>query len=392
MHKIKLGLEILLEKKLPLLRGVRVGLICNPTSVNHDYQHAADLLHAHPEVELTALFGPQHGIRGETQDNMIEWAGFRDRRTGLLAHSLYGTTRKPTAEMLRDVDVLVFDVQDVGTRVYTFIYTMALAMQACKEQGKRMIVLDRPNPIGGTQIEGNILEREHESFVGMFPIPMRHGMTVAELAQLFNQEFEIGCELAVVPMEGYHRAWYYDETDGPWILPSPNLPTVEGCVVYPGTVFLEGTMISEGRGTTRPFELVGAPYAESYAVAEYLNELSLPGVHFRPHSFLPTFQKHAGQICHGVQIHVRSRAEFRPVITGIAVIKAYHDLYPHEFRWKEPPYEYEFDRNPFDVIAGTLRLREQIENGVSVAEIVASWEAGSENFSALSKPYQLYED
>lgn len=392
MHKIKLGLEILLEKKLPLLRGARVGLICNPTSVNHDYQHAADLLHAHPEVELTALFGPQHGIRGETQDNMIEWEGFRDRRTGLLAHSLYGTTRKPTAEMLRDVDVLVFDVQDVGTRVYTFIYTMALAMQACKEQGKRMIVLDRPNPIGGTQIEGNILEREHESFVGMFPIPMRHGMTVAELAQLFNQEFEIGCELAVVPMEGYHRAWYYDETDGPWILPSPNLPTVEGCVVYPGTVFLEGTMISEGRGTTRPFELVGAPYAESYAVAEYLNELSLPGVHFRPHSFLPTFQKHAGQICHGVQIHVRARAEFRPVITGIAVIKAYHDLYPHEFRWKEPPYEYEFDRNPFDVIAGTLRLREQIENGVSVAEIVASWGAGSENFSALSKPYQLYED
>lgn len=392
MHKIKLGLEILLEKKFSLLRGARVGLICNPTSVNHDYQHAADLLHAHPEVELTALFGPQHGIRGETQDNMIEWEGFRDRRTGVMAHSLYGTTRKPTAEMLRDVDVLVFDVQDVGTRVYTFIYTMALAMQACQEQGKKMIVLDRPNPIGGTQIEGNLLEREHESFVGMFPIPMRHGMTVAELAQLFNQEFEIGCELEVVPMEGYHRAWYYDETDGPWILPSPNLPTIEGCVVYPGTVFLEGTMISEGRGTTRPFELVGAPYAESYAVAEYLNALPLPGVHFRPHSFLPTFQKHAGQICHGVQIHVRSRTEFRPVITGIAVIKAYHDLYPHEFRWKEPPYEYEFDRNPFDVIAGTLRLREQIEAGVSVAEIAASWEAGSENFSALSKPYQLYAD
>ncbi|MFN7927659.1 MAG: DUF1343 domain-containing protein [Blastocatellia bacterium] len=390
MHKIKLGLEILLEKKLNLLRGARVGLICNPTSVNHSYQHAADLLHAHPDVTLTALFGPQHGIRGETQDNMIEWEGFRDRRTSVMAHSLYGTTRKPTAEMLRDVDVLLFDVQDVGTRVYTFIYTMALAMQACRELGKKMIVLDRPNPIGGTQIEGNLLEREHESFVGMFPIPMRHAMTVGELAQLFNREFEIGCELEVVPMEGYDRAWYYDETDAPWIIPSPNLPTVEGCVVYPGAVFLEGTMISEGRGTTRPFELIGAPYADAYAVAQYLNDLSLPGVHFRPHSFLPTFQKHAGQICHGVQIHVLSRAEFRPVITGIAVIKAYHDLYRGEFRWKEPPYEYEFHRNPFDVIAGTLQLREQIESGVSLADIAASWTVGEENFSALSKPYRLY--
>lgn len=392
MNKIKLGLEVLLEEKLELLRGARVGLICNPSTVNHQYQHAADLLHAHPDIHLTTLFGPQHGIRGETQDNMIEWEGFRDRRTGAMAHSLYGATRKPTEEMLREVDVLVFDVQDVGTRVYTFIYTMALAMQACKEFGKKMIVLDRPNPIGGTQIEGNILEREHESFVGMFPIPMRHGLTVAELAQFFNQEFEIGCDLEVVPMQGYNRAWYFDETDAPWILPSPNLPTVEGCIVYPGTVFLEGTMISEGRGTTRPFELIGAPYADAYEIAKYLNDLSLPGVHFRSHSFLPTFQKHAGQVCHGVQIHVLSRADFKPVITGIAAIKAYHDLYPQDFRWKEPPYEYEFDRNPFDVIAGTLQLREQIESGVTTTEIVASWEAGTENFAAQSSPFKLYEN
>jgi uncharacterized protein YbbC (DUF1343 family) len=390
MNKIRLGLEVLLEEKLDLLRGARVGLICNPSTVNHQYQHAADLLHAHPEINLTTLFGPQHGIRGETQDNMIEWEGFRDRRTGAMAHSLYGTTRKPTEEMLRDVDVLVFDVQDVGTRVYTFIYTMALAMQACQEQGKKMVVLDRPNPIGGVQIEGNLLEREHESFVGMFPIPMRHGMTVAELAQLFNQEFELGCDLEVVPMQGYNRAWYYDETDAPWILPSPNLPTVEGCVVYPGTVFLEGTMISEGRGTTRPFELIGAPYAEAYAVAEYLNDLQLPGVYFRPHSFLPTFQKHVGQICHGVQIHVLSRATFKPVRTGIAIIKAYHDLYPEEFRWKEPPYEYEFNRNPFDVIAGTLRLREQIEGGAALLDIAAQWEAGENDFAQQRAASLLY--
>ncbi|HEX4946046.1 MAG TPA: DUF1343 domain-containing protein [Blastocatellia bacterium] len=391
MNKIKLGLEVLLEEKLALLRDARVGLICNPTTVNHQYQHAADLLHAHPDVNLTALFGPQHGIRGETQDNMIEWEGFRDRRTGVMAHSLYGKTRQPTEEMLGNVDVLVFDVQDVGTRVYTFIYTMALAMQACAKFGKKMIVLDRPNPIGGTQIEGSLLEREHESFVGMFPIPMRHGMTVAELAQLFNQEFGIGCELEVIPMQGYDRAWYYDETDAPWIIPSPNLPTIEGAIVYPGTVYLEGTMISEGRGTTRPFELVGAPYADAYEVAESLNSAKLPGVYFRPHSFLPTFQKHAGQICHGVQIHVLSRHEFQPVLTGITVIKAYHDFYPQDFRWKEPPYEYEQDRVPFDVIAGTLKLREQIEAQVSLEAIAASWRTDEATFAAFRREFLLYE-
>ena len=390
MNKVKLGLEVLLEERLDLLRGLRVGLICNPTTVNHDYQHAADLFHAHPDINLTALFGPQHGIRGETQDNMIEWEGFRDRRTGVMAHSLYGTTRQPTEEMLREVDVLVFDVQDVGTRVYTFIYTMALAMQACRAWGKNMIVLDRPNPIGGTQIEGSLLECEHESFVGMFPIPMRHGMTVGELAQLFNQEFGIGCELEVVPMQGYDRTWYYNETDAPWIIPSPNLPTVEGTVVYPGTVYLEGTMISEGRGTTRPFELIGAPYADAYQVTEQLNDLQLPGVHFRPHSFLPTFQKHAGQICHGVQIHVRNRQEFRPVATGIAILKAYHDLFPQDFHWKAPPYEYELERHPFDVIAGTLKLREQIEQQVSLAEITVSWQTGEVAFSQQRQPFLLY--
>ena len=390
MNKIKLGLEVLLEERLDLLRGSRVGLICNPTTVNHQWQHAADLLHAHPAINLTTLFGPQHGIRGETQDNMIEWEGFRDRRTGVMAHSLYGTTRKPTEETLRDVEVLVFDVQDVGTRVYTFIYTMALAMQAAQEFGKKMIVLDRPNPIGGRQIECNLLERGHESFVGMFPIPMRHGMTVAELAQLFNQEFGIGCDLEVVPMQDYNRDWHYDETDAPWIIPSPNLPTVDGAIVYPGTVLLKGTMVSEGRGTTRPFELLGAPYADAYEVAEYLNHLPLPGVHFRPHSFLPTFQKHAGQLCHGVQIHVQSRQDFKPVLTGIAIIKAYHDLYPQDFHWKEPPYEYELERLPFDVIAGTKKLREQIERQVSLEEIAARWRTDEEAFARKRQVFLLY--
>src|SRR5262249_31292438 len=299
---ITLGLEGLLEEKMGLLRNARVGLICHPATVNHSVRHAADLLHAHRGGKPTALFGPQHGIRGETQDNMIEWEGFRDPLTGVMAWSLYGEVRKPSEEMLGDVDVLVFDLQDVGTRVYTFIYTMALAMQAASTYGKRMIVLDRPNPIGGVSVEGCILEPGHESFVGMYPIPMRHGMTVAELAQLFNREFGIGCDLEVVPMRGYKREYYYDQTDAPWVIPSPNIPTLDTAMVYPGTVLVEGTKVSEGRGTTRPFEINGAPYANSYELATHLNRLELPGVHFRPHSFQPTFQKHAGQLCHGVQI------------------------------------------------------------------------------------------
>ncbi len=390
MNKIALGLEVLLSEKTSLLRGARVGLICNPTTVDHNFRHAADLFRAHPNINLTALFGPQHGIRGETQDNMIEWEGFRDPRTGVAAYSLYGQVRKPTEEMLRDVDALVFDIQDVGTRVYTFIYTMALAMQAAREFGKRLITLDRPNPIGGQAIEGNILELGHESFVGMFPIPMRHGMTVAELARMFNEEFKIGCDLEVVPMSGYKREFWFDDTDALWVIPSPNIPTPDTATVYPGAVMVEGTKVSEGRGTTRPFEINGAPYADAHQLAEHLNDLNLPGVHFRPHSFLPTFQKHAGTLCHGVQIHVLDRESFKPVITGIALIKACRDLYPNQFQWQEPPYEYVYDRLPFDVIAGTTKLREQVESGVSIEEIARSWEAGEREFAERRRPYLLY--
>ena len=389
-HKIKLGLEVLLTEKTSLLADARVGLICNPATVDHDFKHAADLFHAHPEINLTALFGPQHGIRGETQDNMIEWQSFRDQRTGVMAFSLYGETRQPTEQMLQDVDVLVFDVQDVGTRVYTFIYTMALAMQAAQQFGKRVVVLDRPNPINGVGVEGSLLEAGHESFVGMYPIPMRHGMTVAELARLFNEEFGIGCELEVVPMQGWQREFWLDETDAPWVIPSPNMPTVETAVVYPGAVYVEGARLSEGRGTTRPFELIGAPYVNAYELTTALNDLQLPGVYFRPHSFMPTFQKFGGKLCHGVQVHVLDRPAFKPVITGIAVIKLIHDLYPNGFEWQTPPYEYVFDRYPFDVIAGTFKLREQIESGASVKELADSWRADEHRFAEQRAKYLLY--
>lgn len=390
MNKIALGLEVLLKEQTHLLSGARVGLICHPASVDHFYQHSADLLRNHPDINLTALFGPQHGIRGETQDNMIEWEGFRDPRTGVMTYSLYGEVRKPKPGMLSDVDALVFDVQDVGTRVYTFIYTMALAMQSAREYNKRFVVLDRPNPIGGLGIEGNILESGHESFVGMFPIPMRHGMTVGEMARMFNEEFGIGCELNVIPMQGYKREFWFDDTDARWVLPSPNIPTLDSAVVYPGMVFVEGTKFSEGRGTTRPFEITGAPYADTYQLTEHLNRLELPGVHFRPHSFKPTFQKHVTQLCHGVQLHVTDRNAFKPVITGIAVIKTMRDLYPQDFKWQMPPYEYVYDRLPFDVIAGTTTLREQIEGGSSIEDIAASWQDGEKDFAERRKPYLLY--
>ena len=388
---VKTGLEILLESKLNLLQGSRVGLIVNPSSINSRFEHAADLFHQHPQIKLTALFGPQHGIRGETQDNMIEWQTFRDKRTGLPAYSLYGETRKPTAEMLGDLDVLVLDIQDVGTRVYTFIYTMALAMEAAREQGQRFIVLDRPNPINGLQIEGNILEPDFQSFVGMFPIPMRHGMTIGELALLFNREFGIGCELEVVKMEGWRRELWYEDTGLPWVMPSPNIPTPDTAVVYPGNVMIEGTDVSEGRGTTRPFEVIGAAYIDGDQLVAELKKANLPGVAFRPLHFQPTFHKFAGVICGGIQLHVIDRSSFKPVITGVALISAIRRLYPDHLEWKQPPYEYVYDKLPFDVINGSSRPREQIERGTPVDEIEKSWAEELREFADRRGRYLLYE-
>ena len=388
--KVVLGLEKLLQEKAPLLRGVRLGLVCNQASVDHGYRHAADLVHQHPELDLRALFGPQHGIRGDVQDNMIETEHGVDRKTGLPVNSLYSETREPTEKMLRDIDVVVFDMQDVGCRIYTFVYTLANCMRAAKKFGKRVVVCDRPNPISGSAVAGNVLEPEYASFVGQFPIPTRHGMTVAELARMFNGHFGIGCELEVIPMDGWLRERWHDETDAPWVLPSPNMPTLNSATVFPGTVHFEGTQVSEGRGTTLPFELIGAPYIDPDAYADGLNKLGLPGVFFRSCVFQPTFQKHAGVSCGGVQIHVIDRESFEPVIAGVAMVKLAHDMYPREFRWKEPPYEYVFDKNPFDVISGTNEIREKIERGTGLQAIENSWKAHLAEFQSTREKYLLY--
>jgi uncharacterized protein YbbC (DUF1343 family) len=387
---IRLGLETLLEDQWKLLKSARVGLICNQASVSHKLRHAADLLYEHPNVELRALFGPQHGIRGDVQDNMIETEHTVDRETGLPIHSLYSDTREPTEAMLEDIDVLVFDMQDVGCRIYTFAYTMANSMLAARKFGKKVIVCDRPNPINGADAAGNVLEPEQASFVGQFAIPTRHGMTLGELAQMFNEHFELNCDLEVIKMGGWKRGFWHDQTDAPWVMPSPNMPTLDSATVFPGTVHFEGTQLSEGRGTTRPFELVGAPYIDAEVYARRLNDLGLPGVFFRSCIFRPTFQKHAGISCGGVQIHVIDRDTFEPVIAGVAMVKMAHDLYPSEFRWKEPPYEYVYDRNPFDVIAGTSSIREAIEGGTAIADIKKSWNEGLNAFRLVRQRYLLY--
>lgn len=390
VQPVQLGLERLLEEVPAMIRRARVGLICNQASVDHGFRHAADLLHDHPDINLRALFGPQHGIRGDVQDNMIETEHSVDRKTGLPVHSLYSETREPTDAMLQDIDALIFDMQDVGCRIYTFVYTLANCMRAARRLGKRVIVCDRPNPINGAGVAGNILEPEYASFVGQFPLPTRHGMTVGELAQLFNEHFNIGCDLEVLPMIGWRRELWHDDTDAPWVMPSPNMPTLDAATVFPGTVHFEGTQVSEGRGTTKPFELIGAPYIDPDAYADRLNALGLDGVFFRSCVFQPTFQKHAGVSCGGVQIHVIDRDSFEPWVTGIAMAKFAHDMYRDEFRWKKPPYEYVFDKNPFDVISGTAKIREEFEKGIELNTIAEETKAPLDEFKKLREAFLLY--
>jgi uncharacterized protein YbbC (DUF1343 family) len=372
------------------LHGRRVGVVCNPASVDGSLRHVADRLAAHPSACLAALFGPQHGFRSDVQDNMIETGHAQDEVRRVPVYSLYSETREPTAEMLRDLDVLVVDLQDVGVRIYTYIYTLANCLKAAKRHGLKVIVCDRPNPIGGTQVEGMVLVPGFESFVGMYPIPMRHGMTIGEIARLFNEHFGIGADLEVVPMEGWSREMYWDATGLTWIISSPNIPTFDTTTVYPGGVLFEGTNVSEGRGTTRPFELVGAPWVVAETFADAMNRRELPGVFFRPALFEPTFHKHAKRGCAGCQVHVRDRWTFRAVETGVALIEAFRAAAPAEFAWKNPPYEYEYDKMPIDCLAGSSALREQIEAGVPAADIARSWEAPVAQFMKIRERYLLY--
>jgi len=382
-----LGSDVLFDREL--VKGRTVGLVVNPASVNARFEHAVERAER-GGVRIGAIFGPQHGFRSDLQENMIESGHDEDRRRRVPIYSLYSETREPTAEMLAGLDALVIDLQEVGTRIYTYIYTMANCLRAAARHGLPVIVCDRPNPIGGVDVEGPMLDAGFESFVGQFPIPMRHGMTIGELARLFNEAFGIGAKLEVVAMQGWTRDQFFDETGLPWVLPSPNIPTLESAIVYPGTVLFEGTNVSEGRGTTRPFELAGAPwvYEESFSAA--LNARALPGVHFRPAMFEPTFHKHAKTLCGGCQIHVTNRREFRPVETGVALIEAFRTANPSAFAWREPPYEYEHTIPPIDILYGSAGLRSALEAGITSAAIAAAWAEPVQKFLDLRESYLLY--
>ncbi|XBE72928.1 DUF1343 domain-containing protein [Peribacillus simplex] len=380
-QKVSPGIEVLLKEEKDVLSGKKVGLITNPTGIDSKLTSIVDLLNDDPDINLTALFGPEHGVRGDAQAGAsVEY--YIDEKTGLPVYSLYGKTKKPTPEMLKDVEVLVFDIQDVGTRYYTYIYTMAYAMEAAKENDIPFIVLDRPNPQGGVSVDGPVLEPEFSSFVGLYPIPLKHGMTVGELATLFNKEFKIDADLKVIKMKGWKRDMDYDETGLPFVLPSPNMPTVSTTFVYPATGLIEGTNVSEGRGTTKPFELIGAPYINSDELAGKLNALRLPGVKFRAASFTPTFSKHAGKLSHGVEIYITDREEFKAVPTGLHIIKTIQDLYPADF-------EFLAAKN-FNLLIGNGWVMSRIEEGSSVNEIMKEYQAKQDAFKKVRKNYLLY--
>jgi uncharacterized protein YbbC (DUF1343 family) len=394
---VVLGSERLLASTS--LRGRRVGIVCNPASVDRTYRNIVDALAdgaagpaggTGPAGQLAAIFGPQHGFRSDVQENMIETAHGHDPSRKVPIYSLYSETREPTPEMLAGLDVLVIDLQDVGTRIYTYIYTLAYCLRAASNASLRVIVCDRPNPIGGLQVEGPMLERGFESFVGLYPIPMRHGMTIGELARLFNEHFGIGATLEVVTMEGWRRDMYHDEAGAPWVMPSPNMPTLDTAIVYPGTVLFEGTNVSEGRGTTRPFELAGFPGVNAERFAGRMNALQLPGVFFRPAIFEPTFHKHAKETCGGCQIHVLDRRTFEPVLAGVALTALFREAADGRFAWRDPPYEYEYEKLPFDILCGTSAVREQIEAGVAPREIARSWEPSVAEFMKVRARFLLY--
>lgn len=400
------GLDVLSTRLRALLGGQRVGLLCHQASVTSHLVHAADIIRRLPRVRLVRLFAPEHGLGGSAQDHALIRSG-RDAATGLPVLSLYGprlaliahARRGPLglasalgrgARWLRDIDTLVVDLQDVGARYYTFVWTMALAMAACARAGSRVIVLDRPNPLGGERLEGNLPEPGWQSFVGLYPLPVRHGMTIAELVAYLNETHAVGADLTVVPMTGWRRRMIWADTGLPWVAPSPNMPTPDTAAVYPGGCLIEGTNLSEGRGTTRPFELCGAPFLDSTALARGLERRRLPGARFRPATFEPTFHKWAGRRCGGVQVYVTDPRRFRPFVTYVALIAEARRLAPQHFRWRRPPYEFERTRLPIDLLGGGPAIRSAIERGRPLARLEASWREGLAGFAGARRPYLLY--
>jgi len=389
--RVKIGAEILIEKHLDLIKGKKIGIVTNHTGILPDGRHIVDVLNEIEGVEIVALFGPEHGIRGEVPDGKSISHGV-DTKTGIPVFSLYGEVKKPTEEMLKDIDVLIFDIQDVGARFYTYISTMSYCMEACAEMGKKFIVLDRPNPIRGVYVDGPILEPRFKSFVGLHPIPVAHGMTVGELAKMFNDEGwlenAVKADLTVVKMENYSKRMWFDQTGLPWVKPSPNMMTLKTAIVYTATCFIEGTNVSEGRGTQHPFEWIGAPWIDGEKLAKELNYYKLPGVKFEPISFTPTDiekvtvdPKYEGEKCGGVYLNVYDREKFEPVKVGVYILYTLKKLYPDKFKWRTAGQ---------DRLWGTDKVRLMIDEGKKPDEIIKTWEDDVKKFLSIRQKYLLY--
>ncbi len=387
--KVLTGIDVLVKQNFDVLAEAKIGLLVNQASVDGNINHTLSHFLGNKKFELKALFGPQHGIYGHTQDNMIEWQSFDDEKLSIPVYSLYGELRQPSEEMLAGIDTVVIDLQDIGARYYTFLWTAYLMLLRCSSMGIRVVVLDRPNPINGVSIEGPVLKEQYKSFVGLYPIPIRHGMTMGELLFMMYKESGLASKLIVVTMEGWRRGMWFEDTGLPWVLPSPNMPTVDTACVYPGFCLLEGTQMSEGRGTVRPFELFGAPYIDPNILAADLS--AIPGLHFRPAFFEPTFQKYRGVLCGGGQLHVTDRSSFESLYTVCRVLASVIKHWGDDFKWKEPPYEYEHEKLPIDILCGGTEIRESLESGLSVDELRASWIKDETSFRKRRQDFLFYE-
>ncbi|MDS4021007.1 MAG: DUF1343 domain-containing protein [Candidatus Competibacter sp.] len=392
MSRVRTGLEVLISDFPNKIRGARIGMVCHPASVDAELRHALDLLQA-AGARIVAIFGPEHGARGEAQD--MEDVGDLplDPRLGVPVHSLYGATfdsLTPRREQLEGLDALVIDLQDVGARYYTFVWTMALCMEAAGRAGVRVLVCDRPNPIDGVTTEGNLIKPGFESFVGLHPLPNRHGLTSGEIARYVQLWRGVQCDLDVLPMRGWRRDMVFEETGLPWVYPSPNMPTVDTARVYPGMCLVEATELSEGRGTCRPFEVAGAPGVDPEDLAVELSGRNLAGCRFRPLYFRPKFQKHAGSTCGGVQIHITDRRRFDSCATGVAFLQSVKRVAPEAFAWRAKPYEFVADIPAIDLLAGDDKLRLALEADVDLAELAGQWAQERAAFEEIRREAFLY--
>jgi len=388
--RILTGLDRIREGEWKRLTGYRLGLLANQASLDSMLNTAGEVISRFLPGQLKALFGPQHGYGGEDQDNMVETANSHDKKLNIPILSLYADTREPRPDMLEMIDMLIIDLQDVGTRVYTFASTMLKCLMAAAEQGKKVLVLDRPNPLGGEVVEGNLLRPELYSFVGPYSLPMRHGLTMGETAQLFNNVFGLGCDLEIMPMKGWRREMLWYETGLRWIMPSPNMPFPGTAFVYPGQVVWEGTNLSEGRGTCRPFEIFGAPFLDTRAVKQALEPEGIEGCYLQEYLFRPTFHKWEGKLCHGFIIHVLDPHVYRPYFTSIALLRTVMEIHRDDFEWKQPPYEYEYKKKPIDIIMGDSSLRHDLETGAPLSLIKEKWQADLASFVLWRRPFLIY--